>query len=62
MDKGGGQAHQICSFLCEQRIWSMSNSKTHREHMMEDLMEEAGEMGLGAKPASLCVAQHLCYR
>ena len=48
--------------LCGQRIWTMSNSKTHREQMMEDLMEEAERWDLEPKPASLCVDQHLCCR
>ena len=53
MDKGGGQAHQICSFMCADNYWIMSHSKTHLEQMLRGLIEDAERWVLEPKPASL---------
>ena len=53
VDGEGGGEHQICSFMWADNFWVMSHSKKHMEQMLKDLIEEAAEMDLEPKPASL---------
>ena len=48
-----GEVHQICSFMWADNFWIMSHSKKHLEQMLKDLIEEAAEVDLEPKPASL---------
>ena len=50
--EGGGE-HQICSFMWADNFWVISHSKKHLEQMLFDLIEEAAEVDLEPKPASL---------
>ena len=53
IDTEGGGEHQICSFMWADNFWIMSHSKKHLEQMLKDLIEEAAEVDLEPKPASL---------
>ena len=53
LDMEGERAHQICSFVWADNFWIMSHSKENLEHMLRDLIEEAGRWDLEPKPASL---------
>ena len=52
IEEGGGK-HQICSFMWADNFWIMSHSKHHLEQMLKDFIEEAAEVDLEPKPASL---------
>ena len=51
-EEGGGE-HQICSFMWADNFWIISHSEKHLEQMLKDLLEEAVEVDLEPKPASL---------
>ena len=61
MDNDGGQTHQICSFTWAVNYWIMSNSKTHLEQIMKDLIEEAERWDLEPKTRTSVVDRHLCF-
>ena len=44
---------KFCSFVWADNFWIMSHSKKNLEQMLKDLIEEAAEMDLEPKPASL---------
>ena len=50
--EGGGE-HQIGSFMWADNFWIMSHSKKHLEQMPKHLIDEAAELDLEPKLASL---------
>ena len=53
LEKEGEGVHQIFSFVWADNFWIMSHSKEHLEQILNDLIEEAGKVGLELKLASL---------
>ena len=40
LDLGGHQTHPICSFMCADNYWVMSQSRTHLEQILKDLIQK----------------------
>ena len=58
----GHKTHQICSFMCADKLWVMSHTKSYLQQMLKDLIQEAKKLDLAPIGSKFMVNKHLRFR